>query len=127
MRFLLDTHTVLWFFNGDSRLPVHLREILSNKSNIIYVSMISFWEISIKSRKGKLELHRPLADLVRLLRTHGFRFLTINLNHIYRLDTLKPHHHDPFDRMLIAQSLAEDFILIGYDEVFDRYGIRRLW
>jgi PIN domain nuclease of toxin-antitoxin system len=127
MRLLLDTHTVIWFFTDNPRLPPHIREILESKSNIVYVSMISLWEMSIKSQRGKLVLHRSLADIVRWLRGNGFRLLTINLNHVYRLDTLESHHNDPFDRMLIAQSLAEDFVLVGCDEVFDRYGIRRLW
>ena len=127
MRLLLDIHTVLWFFDGDSRLPPHIREILNNKSNDVYVSMISLWEMSIKSQKGKLNLHRPLADIVRLLHDNGFRLLTIRLNHIYRLDMLDSHHYDPFDRMLIAQSLASGFVIVGCDEMFDRYGVRRLW
>ena len=127
MRLLLDTHTVLWFFSGDARLPLHIREILNNKSNIVHVSMISLWEMSIKSRKGKLNLHRPLVDIVRLLHGNGFRLMTVRLNHIYRLDTLAFHHQDPFDRMLIAQSLADGIVLVGCDEVFDRYDVRRLW
>ena len=127
MRLLLDTHTVIWFFTDDHRLPPHIRTILNNKSSIVHVSMISLWEMSIKSRKGKLELHRSLTDIVRLLRSNGFRFLTIHLGHVYRLDTLASHHNDPFDRMLIAQSLASGFVLVSCDEVFDRYGIRRLW
>ena len=127
MRLLLDTHTVIWFINGDSRLPQHIREMLEDETNIIYVSMISLWEMSIKSRQGKLDLHRTLADIVHLLHGNGFRLLTIRLSHVYRLDALAFHHKDPFDRMLIAQSLAGGFVLVGSDDVFDRYGIRREW
>jgi len=127
MRLLLDTHTVLWFINDDSRLPPHIREMLNDKSNVVRVSMISLWEMSIKSRLGKLELHRSLADIVRHLHANGFRLLTMDLSHVYRLDTLDHHHRDPFDRMLIAQSLADGFVFVGCDEVFDRYGVRRLW
>ena len=127
MRLLLDTHTVLWFFNGDSRMPPYIREILNNKSNSVYVSMISLWEMSIKFRKGKLDLYRSLGDVVRSLHNNGFRLLTIRLNHVYHLDMLAFHHNDPFDRMLIAQSLADGFTLVGCDEIFDRYDVRRLW
>jgi len=127
MRLLLDTHTAIWFINGDSRLPQHIRKMLEEESNTVYVSIISLWEMSIKSRLGKLELHRTLADIVRLLHGNGFRLLTIRLRHIYRLETLEFHHKDPFDRMLIAQSLSGGFVLVGCDDVFDRYGVHREW
>ena len=127
MRLLLDTHTIIWYIWDDSRLPVHIRQMIKDDSNTVYVSMISLWEMSIKSRKGKLDLHRSLADIVRSLHNNGFRLLTIRLNHIYRLDTLALYHNDPFDRMLIAQSLADGFTLVGCDEIFDRYDVRRLW
>ena len=127
MRLLLDTHTVIWYIRDDPHLPGHIRQMIKDDSNIIYVSVVSLWEISIKSRQGKLELHKSLNDVVHLLRGNGFRFLTIRLNHVSRLDTLESHHKDPFDRMLIAQSLAGSFALVGCDEMFDRYGVRRLW
>jgi PIN domain nuclease of toxin-antitoxin system len=127
MRLLLDTHTVIWHFSGDSRLPQHIRQILDNKSNDVYVSVISLWEMSIKSRKGKLELHRSLADIIHHLHGNGFRFLSIHLDHVYCLDSLTLHHNDPFDRMLIAQSIDGGFVLVSCDEMFDRYDVRRLW
>ena len=127
MRLLLDSHTIIWYAEDDPRLPGHIRQMIKDDSNVVYVSVVSLWEMSIKFRLGKLELRRSLNDIVRLLRSNGFRFLTIRLNHVSRLDMLEPHHKDPFDRMLIAQSLAGGFALVGCDEVFDRYGIRRLW
>ena len=127
MRLLLDTHTFIWYIRDNSRLPWHIRQMIKDDSNVVYVSVISLWEISIKSRQGKLELHKSLADIVRSLRGNGFRLLPVRLNHVYRLDTLALHHKDPFDRMLIAQSLAGGFALVGCDEVFDQYGVRRLW
>ena len=127
MQLLLDTHAVIWFINANSRLPQHIRELLDDDSNDVYVSIISPWEISIKSRQGKLDLYRSLDEFVRLLQDNGFRFLPVQLNHVYCLDTLEPHHKDPFDRMLIAQAITEDFTIVGCDEVFDLYGVRRLW
>ena len=127
MKLLLDTHTVIWFINNNPRLPRHVREILDDEFNNIHVSIVSLWEISVKSRLGKLELHKSFADVVSLLRSRGFQFLKIDLSHVFRLDTLEQHHKDPFDRMLIAQALAGNFALVGCDDVFDLYGVRRMW
>ena len=127
MKLLLDTHTIIWYIWDSPRLPNHIRQKIQEDSNDVYVSVVSLWEISIKTRQGKLIFRNSLADTARSLRDKGFRFLAIRPDHVYRLDTLELHHKDTFDRMLIAQSLAEDFILVGCDEVFDRYGIRRLW
>ena len=126
-RLLLDTHAIIWFINNSFRLPQHVRDMLEDESNAIYVSIVSLWEISIKFQLGKLDLDRPLRDAVRLLRDSGFRRLPIRLRHVYRLIALESHHRDPFDRMLIAQSLTEDFALVGCDDVFDLYNVQRLW
>ena len=127
MKLLLDTHTVVWFINCNPRLPRHIREMLDDEFNSVYVSVVSLWEISIKFRLGKLELNGSLANVVSLLRSRGFQFLKVDLDHVFRLDALAAHHRDPFDRMLIAQALAEDFALVSCDDVFDFYEVRRLW
>jgi len=127
MRLLLDTHTIIWHVENDSRLPNPIRQKIDDGSNEVYVSVISLWEISIKSRQRKLDWNRSLVDTVRILRDYGFYFLEVNLAHILQLDTLEQHHKDPFDRMLIAQAVAEDFALVGCDDAFDAYGVRRLW
>ena len=127
MELLLDTHTIIWYVEDDPRLPKHIRQTLKDDSNNIYVSMISLWEISIKSRLGRLDMSKPLADVVSSLYDNFFEFLTVRLDHVFRLDTLEQYHKDPFDRMLIAQALAGNFALVGCDEVFDLYGVRRMW
>jgi len=127
MKLLLDTHTVIWFVNKHPRLPQRIRDMLEDESNVVYVSSISLWEIAIKSRLGKLDLNRSFRDVIRLLHSNGFRFLTIRLRYFYRLNRLELHHKDPFDRMLIAQSLAENMPLVSNEEVFDLYDVRRLW
>jgi PIN domain nuclease of toxin-antitoxin system len=101
--------------------------MIKDDFNVVYVSVVSLWEISIKSRRGKLDMNRSFADVIRLLHANGFRLLTIRLRHIRRLNSLELHHKDPFDRMLIAQSLAENFPLVGCDDVFDLYNVQRLW
>ena len=127
MKLLLDTHTIIWFINNNPRLRQDIREMLESDSNDVCVSVASLWEISIKFRQGKLELDRSLAEIVRSLHDNGFWFLRVDLKHVFRLDTLERHHKDPFDRMLIAQALAGNFALVGCDDVFDLYGVRRMW
>jgi len=127
MKLLLDTHTIIWYVWDSPRLPRHIRQVIKDGANDIYVSVVSFWEISIKFRQEKLELGRSLVEIVRLLHDNGFWFLDIDLSHVFRLDTLEQHHKDPFDRMLIAQALAGNFALVGCDDVFDLYGVRRMW
>jgi len=127
MKLLLDTHTIIWYILDDPRLPEHIRRIIKDDSSDVHVSVVSLWEISIKSRLGKLDLNRSLVDTARFLRKSGFLFLKVDLDHVFRLDTLERHHKDPFDRMLIAQALAGNFALVGCDDVFDLYGVRRMW
>jgi PIN domain nuclease of toxin-antitoxin system len=127
MQLLLDTHTVIWYAEDDVRLPDHIRQMIRDDYNDVFVSIVSLWEMSIKINLGKLDLSRSFDGMVHLLRDNGFRFLPVQLNHVFSLDTLELHHKDPFDRMLIAQALAEDFAFVGCDDVFDRYGVRRLW
>ena len=127
MKLLLDTHTVIWYIRDNPRLPKHIRQMIKDESNVVYVSTISLWEIAIKSRLGKLDMNRSFRDVVRLLHANGFRFLTIRLRHFYRLNRLELHHKDPFDRMLIAQSLAENVPLVSNEEVFDLYDVQRFW
>ena len=127
MELLLDTHTIIWYVEDAPQLPNHIRQKIKDGTNIIYVSVVSLWEISIKVHLGKLPLSGSFIDRIRFLRDCGFYILEVNLSHVIQLDTLEHHHKDPFDRMLIAQALAEDFIIVGCDEVFDNYGARRLW
>ena len=127
MQLLLDTHSAIWFIDDNSRLPQHIREMLEDDSNDVYFSVVSLWEMSIKSRNGKLDLNRSLIDFVHLLQHNGFQILKVGLKHVYCLDSLDIHHKDPFDRMLIAQTLAEDFALVSCDDVFDQYEVQRFW
>ena len=124
---MLDTHTIIWYAEDDPRLPGHIRQLIKDDTSDVFVSVISPWEMSIKSRQGKLDLSRSFDGMVQLMQKNGFGFLPIQLHHVYCLNTLELHHKDPFDRMLIAQALTEDFAIVGCDDVFDRYGVRRLW
>ena len=127
MQILLDTHTIIWYAEDDSRLPGHIRRMIKDDFSDVFVSIISPWEMSIKNRQGKLDLVRSFDDMVHLMQDNGFRFLPVHLNHVYRQDTLESYHKDPFDRMLIAQALTEGFTIVGCDGKFNLYSVRKLW
>lgn len=121
MRYLLDTHTFLWWLENDKRLNNVIRKVISNPRNVIYVSVVSGWEISIKQKNGKL----PLKTTVKVcFEKSYFEVIPITLNHVLQLEKLPLHHRDPFDRILIAQAKEEKLILITTDEKIKRYNIK---
>ena len=128
MNFLLDTHTFLWFIDGNSSLSEHARVLIEDSQNTIYVSMASIWEMAIKVSLGKLQTSQPFElFLPSQLITNNFSVLDIAVSHALRVASLPFHHRDPFDRLLIAQSLVENWPIIGTDSQFDAYGVTRIW
>ena len=128
MRCILDTHTLLWFLIGSPQLSAKARATIEDTGNVKYVSIASFWEISIKDTLGKLPLHKPYAELFpSCLDKNGFKLLPITFPHLHAHRTLPLIHGDPFDRMIIAQALAEDIPIIGRDPEFSAYGVMLLW
>lgn len=128
MKLLLDTHAFLWFAADDPRLSATARDSIENEANEVYLSAASHWEIAIKQSVGKLSLDRPFRTLIsEEVELNGIIFLPIDLSHSEAVLSLAFHHRDPFDRMLIAQSMVEEFPLLSCDEQFDAYGIARIW
>ena len=128
MRLLLDSHTLLWWFANDERLSAQALVAIKNARNEIYVSPVSAWEIATKFRLGKLPTAKPLvAEMASYLAEEGFKVLEFRLASARRAGLLPGVHRDPFDRMLIAQALEEDLVLVSNEVLFDRYGVRRLW
>jgi PIN domain nuclease of toxin-antitoxin system len=128
VKLLLDTHALLWWLAGDKQLSPTARWALEDEDNPVYVSAASAWEVATKHRLGKLPKAGPLAknfasEVVR----QGFLELAISLDDGQRAGALAGHHRDPFDRMLIAQSKAHDLALVSNEEVFDSYGVIRIW
>lgn len=122
MRFLLDTHAILWWLSDDRRLGEQARDIIENPANDIAVSVASLWEIVVKVRVGKLEA--DISEVIRALETEAFDFLAIQPAHLQRLAELPLHHRDPFDHLLIAQSIAEDATFMTEDQHASLYGVR---
>lgn len=119
-RFLLDTHTFLWWLNDSPQLGPRCRQMISNDRNQIFVSAATTWEISIKMAIGKL---RAPEDMDSVVEDEGFSKLPISLYHGQLAGSLPEHHRDPFDRMLIAQAQAEGLILITAEENISLYNL----
>jgi len=128
MRALLDTHALIWWLLDAELLSPIARAAVGDADNEIFVSSASAWEISIKYGQGKLPQAAALmADLSQAIADEGFVALPVTIKNGEIAGTLPLHHRDPFDRMLIAQALAESLTLISNERLFDRYGGTRLW
>jgi PIN domain nuclease of toxin-antitoxin system len=128
MRLLLDTHTLLWWLDGDRRLSLKARRAIGRDTNAILVSAASAWEIATKARLGKLPGATDVAaDVTGAVASQGFAPLDITVVHAQRAGSLAGDHRDPFDRLLIAQGQIEDVAIVSDDAVFDAYGVRRYW
>jgi PIN domain nuclease of toxin-antitoxin system len=127
MDLLLDTHAFIWFLDGDIQLPTTLKNLIVDTSNRCFLSIASLWEIAIKSSLGKLELQGNFTQIASFLNDNDIEVLPITFDHIQRLLLLEFHHRDPFDRMIIAQALAENLSLATKDEVFHHYPVTVLW
>jgi PIN domain nuclease of toxin-antitoxin system len=128
MKLLLDTHTLLWFIAGSANLSEAARRLIEDDENEKFVSIASIWETAIKVSIGKMSLTASFDELFpHQLEVNGFELLPIKVEHTSIVSTLKFHHRDPFDRILIAQSIHEKASLVSLDAAFDDYGIARLW
>ena len=124
MRYLLDTHTVLWFLNGE-RLTDETKEMITYGEN--YISIASFWEIAVKMNIGKFEFNGGFAKFKELVENNGFNVLPIKTEHIEKILELPLIHKDPFDRLLISVALAEGLTVVTMDENIQKYGIKWVW
>lgn len=125
--YLLDTHTLIWYSENSPNIKPNTKEIISNKKSIIYLSMFSFWEISIKENLGKIQLSKPIKILYDEAIEAGFLILGFKFQYITELEKLELIHKDPFDRIIIAQAIAENFTIISRDENFNKYPIKTIW
>ena len=128
MNLLLDTHAFLWFVWEDPQLTATAKALIEDRANQKFVSIATCWEIAIKVGQKKLELGESATTfLPRELSANKFALLGIDLAHVTFIETLPLHHKDPFDRLLIAQSLLEPMPVVSADLQFDPYGVTRFW
>ena len=128
MQVLLDTNVFLWFISGSDRLSIKARNYIADFDNELILSVASLWEIAIKTSIGKLELLRPFDQLIPAhLEENAIDVLPIELNHLSKIINLEFHHSDPFDRLIIAQSITEKIPLITSDATFAKYPVNIIW
>ena len=120
MRFLVDTHALLWALGAPSTLSREARDVLADPSNLIVVSSASLWECAIKASIGKLDLPEDFFDSIP---EAGYEVMPIRISHLNVYRTLPMHHRDPFDRMLVAQARAEALTLISRDPDIAKYDV----
>ena len=127
MRLLLDSHTFLWWNNEPEKLSPKVLEMCKNAEHTLYISVASIWEIQIKFQLGKMRLHKPLAEIIRQEQENGIEILPIEPAHIFALDSLPNHHKDPFDRLLVAQAIVEEAVLLSADPLIQQYPVKVEW
>lgn len=128
MQLLLDTHTLLWWVESARQLSETARTIISDETNECYVSLVTAWEMAIKVNIGKLHLAVSVQRyFMEHLPTNGFQQLNLSLRHVTCVESLPLHHRDPFDRLLVTQARQEGLVMVSADNIFEDYGIERIW
>lgn len=122
MRLLIDTHLLLWAAEQSKKLPRAARAHMANQDNELLFSVASLWEIAIKRSLGRPDFRVDVQQLRRALLENDYRELAVTGEHVTVVDSLPPIHKDPFDRILIAQAIAENLVLLTADSMLARYG-----
>ncbi len=124
MRYLLDTHTLLWALDTPEELPDPVRLIIENPSSSLLISIATPWELAIKTQSGKLDANDLLDRFEQLA---GYNLIETEVSHVIRAGRLPLVHRDPFDRLMVAQAMLMGLTLLSCDTIFDRYGAKRIW
>ncbi len=128
MRLLLDTHTFIWWDSEPAKLSPQALALCQDQRNVLLLSVVSLWEMQIKLQLGKLRLGMRLKDIVETQQQiNNIEILPITLPHVLALESLPPHHRDPFDRLLIAQAIVEGALLVSGDPNVAKYAVPVVW
>ena len=127
MDLLLDTHSLIWFLNGDEKLSEKAKSMIEDPANSKIVSIASIWEIAIKLSLDKFRFPKGFKHFLEMVEDNGFEILPITFDHALELSTLEFLHRDPFDRLLIAQCKTDDLVFVTKDENIKRYKIKTIW
>lgn len=125
MRYLLDTHVILWYADASQELPLALRDLID--ASECFYSVASLWEIAIKQGLGRLNRDIEISSYDRLCRLAGFQLLQISPLQLERLKSLPNIHRDPFDRLLVAQAQTEGLVLVTHDRMMPQYPVETIW
>jgi PIN domain nuclease of toxin-antitoxin system len=126
MAFILDTHTFLWFVAGEIQLPESVKSKIIDINEPCFLSIASLWEITIKNQIGKLTLDISLEDLFQYADRNRIEIIQISYDHLITLSKLPNFHSDPFDRIIISQTIAENLTLISKDKLIKKYKIKTM-
>ncbi|MBN4002161.1 type II toxin-antitoxin system VapC family toxin [Nostoc sp. 'Peltigera membranacea cyanobiont' 210A] len=128
MRALLDTHAFIWWVTNDPQLSANARNLIADSGNILFLSVVSAWEIVIKNKLGKLTLPEPVEQYIPTrLAINRFESLPIQMSHVLQVASLPNIHRDPFDRILIAQSQVENLPIVTIDQKITQYLVQTIW
>jgi PIN domain nuclease of toxin-antitoxin system len=127
LRILLDTHTVLWWLDSPNKLGRAGYALIADPQNELLISPVVPWEIALKANKHRAQPHALVTDFRAVIQQQGFTAIQIDPLHAIRSGLLPFFHRDPFDRLLVAQSLELAVPLISIDKILDRYGVQRIW
>lgn len=127
MSYLIDTHTLIWAISDTNKLSRKVRKLIENLDNKIYISVVSLWEITVKKSLGKLEFGFTTEEFFDLITKTRIEVLNIEKDHLIKLQSLAYHHKDPFDRLIIAQCISENYSLISKDQVLSKYPLELIW
>jgi PIN domain nuclease of toxin-antitoxin system len=128
MNLLLDTHTFIWCSIQSNKLLQSVSDLLVDQDSSLFLSLVSVWEIQIKTQLGKLAFELPLTEpITSQQETNHLQLLPIQLNHILALEALPNHHRDPFDRLLVAQAMIEQMPILSTDTILGAYPVQRIW
>jgi PIN domain nuclease of toxin-antitoxin system len=122
MRLLLDTHAFLWALLDEPRLGAQSRDLITTQASSVLISHVSIWEIASKHALARSDMPLSAAQAIQWAQECGFELLPLNLPHLLTLEQLPLHHRDPFDRLLVAQSISESLLLLSADSAFRAYG-----
>ena len=127
MKYLLDAHAIIWYFEDSQKLPQRITELIDNPKTIKYISAVSLWEIAIKMNLGKLDLKFSFDELLNRIYEADCENLQIENEYLKLLLGLPNIHKDPFDRLIIASAIAEDLTIITADENIQKYDVQCIW
>jgi PIN domain nuclease of toxin-antitoxin system len=128
VKLLLDTHVFLWWNDASPRLSRRASELIASPDNTLYLSVVSAWEMVLKIGTGKLKLPSAAAVYIPARLSHyRIELLPLDLDHVLAAETLRMHHRDPFDRMLVAQAAVEGLPILTHDPQIRRYAVETVW
>jgi PIN domain nuclease of toxin-antitoxin system len=127
MNLLLDTHTLIWFFNGDILLSEKAKQLIIEAQHRKFVSIVSVWEIAIKISLNKLIFAGKTKGFLDLISNNGFELLSVDKNYILELEKLPFIHRDPFDRLLVATAISEKMHIVTTDSNIQKYSVNYIW